>query len=155
MHANAHPSPSARARRCIVAGTLLLTGVAQVCVARSAERPTLCNRLGGPGCLAQIADELVEGLRTDPVSAHHFAMVKLKRLNQQLGLQLCAVTDGPCCYDGDDMKEVHASQGIDQADFYRMVERLRRILDAHGVDTLEKNELLARLAPKKRDVATK
>jgi len=68
---------------------------------------------------------------------------------------LCALADGPCTYDGDDMKSVHAGQGITEADFYRLVERLRDILDAHGVATREKNELLARLAPMKRDVVTK
>jgi len=53
------------------------------------------------------------------------------------------------------MKAVHAGLGITQADFYRLVEHLRQILDAHGVATREKNELLARLAPMKRDVVTK
>lgn len=154
MHTNGHLSLSATMRR-IVSSTLLLGSLVQVSIAVAEERPTLCDRLGGPAFLTEIADELVEGSRTDPASAHHFAKVNVKRLKQQLGLQLCAVTDGPCVYDGDDMKEVHAGQGIDQADFYRMVERLRRILDAHGVGAREKNELLARLAPMKRDVVTK
>lgn len=115
---------------------------------------TLCDRLGGATFLAQVADELVEVSRTDPVSAHHFAKVNLKRLKQQIGIQLCAVADGPCVYDGDDMKAVHAGQNITQADFYRLVEHLRTILDAHGVATGDKNELLKRLAPMKRDVVT-
>lgn len=121
-----------------------------------AEGPaTLCERIGGAAFLAQVADELVEVSRIDPVSARHFEKVNLKRLKQQIGIQLCAVADGPCKYDGDDMKLVHAGLGITQADFYRLVEHLREILDAHGVATREKNELLARLAPMKRDVVTK
>lgn len=115
---------------------------------------TLCERIGGEAFLAKVADELVEVSRIDPVSARHFDKVNLKRLKQQIGIQLCAVADGPCKYDGDDMKLVHAGLGITQADFYRLVEHLRDILDAHGVPTREKNELLARLAPMKRDVVT-
>lgn len=154
MHMKKHADLSARMLSRIVCNALLLGSVIQASAALADDRPTLCDRLGGPPALA-IADELVEGLRTDPVSAHHFAKVNIKRLKQQLGLQLCAVTDGPCVYEGDDMKEVHAGQSINQADFYRMVERLRTILDAHGVAAREKNELLARLAPMKRDVVTK
>ncbi len=116
---------------------------------------TLCERIGGEAFLAQVANELVEVSRVDPVSARHFEKVNLKRLKQQIGIQLCAVAAGPCKYDGDDMKLVHAGLGITQADFYRLVEHLREILDAHGVATREKNELLARLAPMKRDVVTK
>lgn len=115
---------------------------------------TLCERLGGATFLAQVADELVEVSRVDPVSAPHFRKVNLKRLKQQIGIQLCAVADGPCRYEGDDMKLVHAGLGITQADFYRLVEHLRGILDAHGVPVREKNELLARLAPMIRDVVT-
>ncbi len=117
--------------------------------------PTLCDRLGGAAFLEQVADELVEVTRKDPVSGHHFAKVNLKRVKKQIGIQLCAVADGPCKYDGDDMKAVHGGQGITQADFYRLVEHLREILDAHGVSLRDKNELLARLAPMIRDVVTK
>lgn len=136
-----------------VAAALVLGSLAPVALAD--ERTTLCDRLGGAALLAQVADELVEVSRTDPVSAHHFAKVNLKRLKQQIGIQLCAVADGPCVYDGDDMKAVHAGQNITEADFYRLVEHLRTILDAHGVATADKNELLKRLAPMKRDVVTK
>jgi hemoglobin len=135
-----------------VAATLFLGTVVPGALADGPT--TLCDRLGGAALLAQIADELVEVSRTDPVSAHHFAKVNLKRLKQQIGIQLCAVADGPCVYDGDDMKAVHAGQNITEADFYRLVAHLRTILDAHGVATADKNELLRRLAPMKRDVVT-
>ena len=136
-----------------IVAALGLSAIAAAALAQGSV--TLCDRLGGAAFLAQVADELVEVSRTDPVSAHHFAKVNLKRLKQQIGIQLCAVADGPCAYDGDDMQSVHAGQNITQADFYRLVEHLRAILDAHGVGTREKNELLARLAPMKRDVVTK
>jgi hemoglobin len=155
MHSKQPSSRSAKLRSCIVGSALLLGSVVPAWFVFAEERPTLCDRLGGPAFLAQVADELVEVSRADPVSAHHFAKVNLKRLKQQIGIQLCAVSGGPCVYDGDDMKSVHAGQNINEADFYRLVEHLRAILDAHGVGTREKNELLARLAPMKRDVVTK
>lgn len=153
MHPKNPAETTLKFKKLRVAAALVLGSLAPV--APADEPRTLCDRLGGAALLAQVADELVEVSRTDPVSAHHFAKVNLKRLKQQIGIQLCAVADGPCVYDGDDMKAVHAGQNITQADFYRLVEHLRTILDAHGVATADKNELLKRLAPMKRDVVTK
>jgi hemoglobin len=50
------------------------------------------------------------------------------------------------------MKEVHAGHHISEADFYGMVETLRRILKERQVGIAATNELLRLLAPMKRDV---
>ena len=119
-----------------------------------AADPTLFARLGGQPAMDAIADQVVEGSKADPVAGHHFDKVNIKRLKEQLSLHLCSLTGGPCVFDGDDMKTIHAGLNINQAEFYAMVERLRDVLDRRGVAAREKNELLALLAPMKRDVVT-
>jgi hemoglobin len=144
--------PFARLRRalspaCLVAA-LLVPGAASAAT-------TLHERLGGQEAVVRIVDELIETYRDDPQAAHLFAKVNFKRLKQKLSEQICALAGGPCIFDGDDMKTTHAGLPITEADFYRLVERLVAVLDRHGVAAREKNELLALLAPMKRDVVTR
>lgn len=121
----------------------------------SAETGSLHARLGGQAALVQVVDELIETYRDDPKSAHLFGKVNFKRLKQKLSEQICVLAGGPCTFDGDDMKTTHAGLPITEADFYALVERLRVILDRNGIGDREKNELLALLAPMKRDVVTR
>ena len=50
------------------------------------------------------------------------------------------------------MREVHAGHHIGEAEFYGLVDQLQHALRHHGVRLRERNELLALLAPMKRDV---
>ncbi|MBI1394746.1 MAG: group 1 truncated hemoglobin [Betaproteobacteria bacterium] len=125
------------------------------CAGSASADATLYERLGGAASIQAIADELIESSRADPVSGHLFRKINRKRFRAKLAEQLCTLTNGPCHFDGDDMKTTHAGLGITEADFYRLVERLVVILDEHGIGTREKNELLAVLAPFKRDVVTR
>lgn len=122
--------------------------------AGAAATGSLHERIGGQVTVVRIVDELIETYRDDPRSAHLFGKVNFKRLKQKISEQICALAGGPCVFDGDDMKTTHAGLPITEADFYGLVERLVAILDRHGVGAREKNELLALLAPMKRDVVT-
>lgn len=116
---------------------------------------SLYDRLGGGEAVGRVVDTLVDVVRDDPVTARLFVKVNHKRLKRKIAEQICALAGGPVPFDGDDMKSTHAGLGITEADFYRLVEHLVAILDRSGVGTREKNELLALLAPMKRDVVTK
>ena len=113
---------------------------------------TLCARLGGPPALNDIASALVERSSTDPRTRAHWDRVDLKRVRIKLGEYLCVVTGGDCRFDDDDLRTIHAGHHIHSGAFYAIVEDLRAILDARGVAAREKNELLALLAPAKREV---
>ncbi len=116
---------------------------------------SLYDRLGGEPGVVAVVSELVEIMRTDPVSGHIFRKVNHKRLKMKIAEQICMLTGGPCAFDGDDMKTTHAGIPITETDFHRLVEHLVVILDRNGVAVREKNELLAILAPFKRDVVTR
>ncbi len=144
------PIPRTRGLIFALAAALLFAPSAGI-----AETESLHARLGGQPAVVQVVDELIETYRDDPKAVHLFGKVNFKRLKQKLSEQICAITGGPCTFDGDDMKTTHAGLPITEADFYGLVERLRVILDRHGIGAREKNELLALLAPMKRDVVTR
>jgi hemoglobin len=129
--------------------------VAAVTPANVSSPESLYARMGGHEVMVAIADELIAHSATDAKLKRSFEKSNLPRLKQLLAEQFCALTKGPCVYSGDAMKEVHAGLDIRQDEFYGMVEALRAILIKHDIGLSERNELLALLAPMKRDVVTR
>ena len=117
-----------------------------------AEKSTLYVRLGGNTALMQIASELIDRVAADPRVGTSFKDSNLRRIKEKLAEQWCEISDGPCTYSGDSMRETHAGHHIRETDFYAMVEYLKSILRERGVSLRETNELLRRLAPMKRDI---
>jgi hemoglobin len=118
----------------------------------AAGASTLYERLGGENGVAAIAAQLIERVAADPVLGRSFAGTNLKRIEQHLASQLCELSGGPCRYDGDPMREVHAGHDIREAEFYGMVEALTALLKERHVALADRNALLRRLAPLKHDI---
>lgn len=119
----------------------------------AAQSAPLFERLGGDAAVRAIASDLIDASSNDPQTARSFRQkVDIPRLKRLLAEQLCAVSDGPCKFSGDGMREVHAGLAISEAEFYRMVEHLIDVLHRRGIGERETNQLLARLAPMKRDI---
>lgn len=116
---------------------------------------SLFDRMGGASVVAQVVDKSLDLSMTDPRTKRSFQKINLKRLREKLNEQICALSNGPCRYTGDNMKDVHAGLDITDAEFNGLVEHLITALDANAVDLREKNELLKLLAPMKRDVISK
>jgi hemoglobin len=121
-------------------------------VAAAGAAPTLYDRLGGEAGVAAISGSLIDQVSSDPVLGRSFKDANLKRIKKLLAEQICDLSGGPCHYSGDSMKEVHAGHHISEAEFYGMVDTLRRILKQHQVSLSATNELLRLLAPMKRDI---
>jgi hemoglobin len=120
-----------------------------------AKEHSLYERLGGEPVVTAIVNDLLDFSSNSARTRRSFDKVNLPRLKKKIAEQICALTQGPCVYDGDDMKQVHAGQNITQAEFYGMVEDLIVLLDRYKIGLREKNELLAILAPMKRDIVTR
>lgn len=116
---------------------------------------SLFDRMGGAPIVANVVNQSLDLSMADPRTKRPFQKINLKRLREKLGEQICTLSNGPCRYAGDGMKEVHAGLDITDAEFNGMVEHLITALDANGVGLREKNELLKLLAPLKRDIVTK
>lgn len=123
------------------------------CATASADA-SLYERIGGER-LSSIANDLVDRSSSDPRTSRSWRKVSLGRVKAVLNTYLCSVTGGPCAYDGDTMKDVHAGLEINEAEMYTMVQSLRDIMIRHDVPLRERNELLALLAPTKREVVTR
>jgi hemoglobin len=139
--------------RLALPGLFVALLLAPLCSARAAPAGSLYTRLGGAETVTAIVNELIESVSTDPHLKRSFDKdVSIPRIKKLLAEQICHITGGGCVYTGDSMHDVHAGLGINQAEFYGMVETLREIMRKHNIGLVERNELLEILAPMKRDV---
>ncbi len=113
---------------------------------------SLYQRMGGAPVVSAVVAETIDAVVADPRLNQSFKGSNLRRVKQLLAEQLCELAGGGCTYGGDTMRQVHAGHHIGEAEFYGLVAQLRSALRRHGVRLRERNELLALLAPMKRDV---
>lgn len=133
----------------VVLGVLLSTGMARPIIA---QEESLYDRLGGLPAIEAVVDQLLVNVVGDDRINMFFANADAASVRNLLVEQICEGTGGPCAYRGRGMRDVHAGMGITDADFMALVEDLVMALDSLGVPELEKNELLAILAPMQGDV---
>ncbi|MBH1985865.1 MAG: group 1 truncated hemoglobin [Burkholderiales bacterium] len=132
----------------------LMAGLLGCALAGCASAPTqpLHQQLGGVQGIDAIARGMLQRMSTDPRTRRTFDGINLKTLGNNLAAHLCQVADGPCVYEGETMAKSHADLNLGGSEFDATVQFLRDELDAAGVSTAAKNELLRRLAPMRRDI---
>jgi hemoglobin len=115
----------------------------------------LYNAFGGKSGLATLMDDFVARLVTDSRTKPFFEHADLQNLKIQLTDQLCALSGGPCEYDGKDMRTAHEGMGVRTSHFNALVEVLQQSMDAQKIPFTVQNRMLALLAPMHRDIITK
>jgi hemoglobin len=140
-------------RHFALAATLLVgaSALAQSAPQRTAD-DSLYQSLGGKNGLTTLMDHFMERLLADARMRPFFKDADQKHVKEQLVLQLCEVSGGPCRRDGPDMKKAHDGMDVTRGDFNALVEVLQDTMDAQGIEFREQNRLLARLAPMHRDI---
>jgi hemoglobin len=121
----------------------------------TSTEPTLYQRLGGREAIKGVVDDFVANLVADPRVNSRFKELKPEqvfKLQTNLADQICDATGGPCAYLGRDMKTVHKGMGITEAEWNATVEDLVKSLDKFKVPKKEQQELIAALAPMKKDI---
>jgi hemoglobin len=113
---------------------------------------SLYARMGGESVVVAVVSETIDRVTADPKLRRSFKGSNIKRIKRLIAEQICDLAGGGCVYSGDSMREVHANHQITEAEFYGLVEILRSAMRRHHVALRERNELLALLAPMKRDV---
>lgn len=136
-----------------LAAVLIPAAVATACSTTQPGQP-LYRQLGGEAGITAVTSRLIDRVSTDPRTSRSFGKVKIDYLKKSVASYLCKVADGPCTYEGETMLNAHRDLGNTGAEFDLMVQMLRDELDAAGVSTAAKNELLRRLAPTRRDIVT-
>jgi hemoglobin len=134
-------------RACAFAAALLLSTLV-----RAAPQTSLYERMGGYPVVHAVVVETLDRVTTDPKLKRSFAEVDVGRIKTKLTEEICELAGGGCHYSGMAIDEAHAGHQISEAEFYGMVEILRDSLRVHHVQLRERNQLLALLAPLKRQV---
>lgn len=102
--------------------------------------------------VAAVVSDTIDQVIADPSLNQSFQGVNTRRLKGRIGELICQLAGGGCRYTGDTMRVAHANLHITEAQFDGLVAILRRQMRRHGVHLRERNELLAMLAPMKRDI---
>ena len=151
------PTPFLRTRRLpvIVLAALVLAAAAPASVAADGPLTPVFEQFGGKAGLARLMDDFMDNLLADPRTKPFFADRDEDRIKLLLAEQFCALLDGPCTYNGRDMKATHADLTIREEHFNALVEDLQRAMDKNGIAFSAQNKLLARLAPMYRVIITR
>jgi hemoglobin len=118
----------------------------------SAADDTLYRAFGGQDGLVRLMDDFMLRLLADVRMNPFFKDVNQKQVKDQLVVQICELTGGPCKLKGPGMRKIHDGVDITRADFNALVEVLQDAMDARGIAFADQNRLLARLAPLHRDI---
>lgn len=130
---------------------MLATGTLQAAEA-SPPAGSLYARMGGAPVVTRLVDATIDQVVANHRLNQSFKETDLKRIKEKLVEQICQLGGGGCQYTGDSMRDVHAGHKISESEFYGLVEILRDHMRALDIGLRERNELLALLAPMKRDV---
>lgn len=113
---------------------------------------SLYQQLGERRGIETIADKFINGIGESDRLYPFFAESSVDRFKEKFIEHICMVSDGPCQYTGDSMRDVHANMGINEAVFNHTVEVLIDAMTATNVPHNVQNQLLARLAPMRKDI---
>lgn len=124
---------------------------------KAEKKMTLYQRLGGKVAIEKVVEDFVNRAASDSRIARFFVPTtqdpkRVAHLRKMLVDQICQGSGGPCQYKGKNMKDAHANMGVQDADFNALVEDLVASLNQFRVPDKEKNELVAVLAPMKKDI---
>lgn len=147
------PTPRLLSMRTLLAAalaTLLWAG----CATTYRSNAPLYQQLGGEETIKTFTGKALSRVAADPVLGRSFKGIKMPFLIDSVANYICKVADGPCVYEGQDMKKSHADLDLGGSEFDTLVQTLREEMDAAGVPNGAKNELLRRLAPSRREMVT-
>jgi hemoglobin len=140
--------------RIVVAAAVVVTVVSTTAAQAHWQAPkrTLYQRLGGMPAINAVVDDFVGNVARDRRINGFFANTNIPRLKFLLAQQICQASGGPCAYPGRDMKTVHRGMGVSGAHFNALVQDLGRSLNKFRVPQREQRELVAAIAPLKKDI---
>lgn len=141
-----------RAPRLAAAVAALAAGWFIAPAGHASPRESLYARMGGTPVVAAFVSDTIDQVAADPRLNQSFAGVNTARVKRRIVELICQLAGGGCHYAGDSMRVAHANLHITEAQFYGLVAILQAQMRRHHVALPERNQLLAILAPMKRDV---
>jgi hemoglobin len=133
------------------------TAFAQAPAPPAAEK-SLYDRLGGLMAISVVVNDFIDALVPDSFLNQNAAIkeararVPASYLKFQVTALVCEATGGPCHYTGRSMKESHAHLHITAAEWDRMAELFKGVLDKYKVPAKEQGELFAIVGTTRADI---
>jgi hemoglobin len=134
-------------RRSCVSVVFAATSMLVAAVSNASAHESLYARMGGHRVVAAFVSDTIDQVVADPRLNSSFRDVDTNRVKRELTTYICRIAGGGCKYTGVPIREVHANLGITQAQFFGLVQIMRRDMRLHHVGLRERNQLLALLAP--------
>jgi hemoglobin len=147
--------PTMNVRAASTAAAVALVACILSTTSSLAHTRSLYERLGGYPAITAVVDDFVKNVAADRRINRFFANANIDRLKARLVEQICRGTGGPCVYSGRDMKSAHAGMGVQGKHFNALVQDLGKTLNKFKVPGREQKELVAILAPMKKDIVTR
>lgn len=118
----------------------------------SSSEVTLYERIGGQSTIEKLVDEFIKNIANDEQVLPYFRKSDVTHFRKGFIAHFCEVVNGSCEYKGDNMVDIHTGMNINEADFNRTVELLIDAMEKVGISYRQQNEILARLAPLRKDI---
>lgn len=120
------------------------------------EKPkTLYQRIGGYDVIANVVDDFLGQLGSDP-AFKRFGQGRgqdsLHRARQLIVDQICSLSGGPCVYIGRDMKTAHQGLAITAEEWESAGKKLAASLDKFKVEGKDKEEFLGLIEKLRPDI---
>lgn len=109
---------------------------------------TLYTRLGGDNGIARLVDDIVERHMRNPTIKARFATYdvgseRLETIKRHTRAFLSAGGGGPAEYTGRGMPDAHRGMNISEAEYIAAMDDILDALDARGMDSETRKEVLA------------
>jgi hemoglobin len=138
-----------------LAAALLVTAATATAASAQMMQKSLYERLGGHPAIVAVVDDFVGNVAADKRINGFFGKTDIPRLKRLLVEQICAGSGGPCIYTGRDMRTAHAGMGVKDRHFNALVQDLGKSLNKFKVPRKEQKELVAILAPMRKDIVSR
>ncbi|MEO2279235.1 group I truncated hemoglobin [Pseudoalteromonas pernae] len=103
---------------------------------------SLFERLGGEQGIRNIANDVVDLHRVNPVISARFAQSDVSALKESVATFFIAGSGGPQVYTGPNMRSAHQSMNIADNEYMAAVDDVMQALSNNGIGDAEKAEVL-------------
>ena len=133
---------------------LLCSACASFDTAKS-SRSSLYEQFGGQPAVDKVVAYFIDEIGYDKAIYAYFRETDIDRFTEKMTEHMCVQLDGPCTYTGDSMADSHKGMNVTEQDFNRLVDLLIAAMDRADIAHNTQNQLLAKLAPMRKDILQK
>lgn len=114
--------------------------------------PTLYQQIDGREGVENIVDSFINQIGHDKQVFHYFKHANVTHFRHGFIKHLCALTGGPCNYDGDSMIAIHTGMNITEKDFNHVVDLLINAMNEQNIPHTVQNKILSKMAPLRGEI---